>query len=517
MFWLGLLVVIFQSLSLTDGAFFYTLDDPYIHLALAEEILRGNYGVNPDETASPSSSILFPLLLTGLLALGLGDLAPLVLNAVAASVTIWLVSGVFFSSAFSPKSWWQFAGAVLMLPFLILAINLIGLTMTGMEHSLHVLASVSIILAMSQLDDGRPPSPWLLSGILFAPLLRFEGIALAIPALLTLLLSRRLLAVAVMTGSLVLALTVYVVLMTRLGLPALPSSVLTKSSISAAAIDRDILDLLEGIARTARDGLMNRGGALIGVSLALLILATSYGHKAARVPWRTVGVGSVAILAHIAAGNYGWFDRYEIYIIAIALVALLIAWSDALRSEDQSPLLKVLGLGTCLAIISVPYVYTLYRTPKASENIYAQQYQMHRFSAQFFSLPVAVNDLGYVSYRNDVPVLDLWGLGSEKARIMNSDGNRSAEDLRALTSDVGSVYAMIYSGWFEGDVPDEWCHIATLQTPQVSAAGAEVDFYLIAGERQDQMESALMLFSETLPPVSRLAINDCFATPRGSN
>ncbi len=31
------------------GPFTYALDDPYIHLALAEEIARGHYGVNPGE------------------------------------------------------------------------------------------------------------------------------------------------------------------------------------------------------------------------------------------------------------------------------------------------------------------------------------------------------------------------------------------------------------------------------------------------------------------------------------
>mgnify|MGYP001017862235 CR=1 FL=1 len=44
------------------GFFFYTLDDPYIHLALAENILRGHYGINLDEPSSPSSSIVYPFL-----------------------------------------------------------------------------------------------------------------------------------------------------------------------------------------------------------------------------------------------------------------------------------------------------------------------------------------------------------------------------------------------------------------------------------------------------------------------
>src|SRR5262245_18537055 len=50
-------------LVLNEGHLVYNLDDPYIHLALAENIARGQYGVNLEEVSAPSSSILWPLLL----------------------------------------------------------------------------------------------------------------------------------------------------------------------------------------------------------------------------------------------------------------------------------------------------------------------------------------------------------------------------------------------------------------------------------------------------------------------
>ena len=37
---------------------------PYIHLALSEGIARGHYGINAAEAASPSSSVLWPYLLS---------------------------------------------------------------------------------------------------------------------------------------------------------------------------------------------------------------------------------------------------------------------------------------------------------------------------------------------------------------------------------------------------------------------------------------------------------------------
>ena len=73
----------------------YTLDNPYIHLSLAENLLRGHYGVNVDEVASPSSSILYPFLLAGTLAFGLGGIAPLFLNTLGAIGVSWLIAGFF--------------------------------------------------------------------------------------------------------------------------------------------------------------------------------------------------------------------------------------------------------------------------------------------------------------------------------------------------------------------------------------------------------------------------------------
>ncbi len=47
-------IVILASIYLCDGRLIYTLDDPYIHLKVAQTILRGGYGINFSEYASPS-------------------------------------------------------------------------------------------------------------------------------------------------------------------------------------------------------------------------------------------------------------------------------------------------------------------------------------------------------------------------------------------------------------------------------------------------------------------------------
>ena len=53
------LVELVALLSLNGGKLVYTLDDPYIHFALAENLINGHYGVNSTENSAPSSSVIW--------------------------------------------------------------------------------------------------------------------------------------------------------------------------------------------------------------------------------------------------------------------------------------------------------------------------------------------------------------------------------------------------------------------------------------------------------------------------
>jgi len=56
-------ILFLAILKLNHGTFTYSLDDPYIHLALSDQIRHGHYGISAGHHAAPSSSILFPFLL----------------------------------------------------------------------------------------------------------------------------------------------------------------------------------------------------------------------------------------------------------------------------------------------------------------------------------------------------------------------------------------------------------------------------------------------------------------------
>jgi hypothetical protein len=136
---------------------------------------------------------------------------------------------------------------------------------------------------------------------------------------------------------------------------------------------------------------------------------------------------------------------------------------------------------------------------------------MHRFATQFMPYPVAVNDLGYVSYGNDLYVLDLWGLGNDEARRMtHSTDGPAPGDLALLAARRGVVFAMLYSEWFQNGLPAQWCRMARMTTlPRVTAGGDTVDFYLIDPHYHAEMAATLDRFALQLPAGTRLEKRAC--------
>ncbi|MEN8216935.1 MAG: hypothetical protein ABFS56_11305 [Pseudomonadota bacterium] len=153
---------------LNNGKLVYTLDDPYIHLALAENIAKGHYGINLNEFSAPSSSIIWPFLLA---MLSIGDYMPLIINFFAATTTLFLFSKIMIS-AFSPSEAKQYLVICLIVIMLIPASNLIGLVFTGMEHSLQVFLAILLVFGLIRELKTKTVAWWLLVAIICGPLVR---------------------------------------------------------------------------------------------------------------------------------------------------------------------------------------------------------------------------------------------------------------------------------------------------------------------------------------------------------
>lgn len=502
------ILLIYAALMLTDGRLIYTLDDPYIHLAVAESILDGEYGINPGEFASPSSSILYPFLLALGLRAGGGEVLPLVLSVPFSLAATWMLAGFVWRALDQDSSRLAVFVAIFLGPLIGLATNAIALPMTGMEHSIHVFATILALTGLHRLSvdpSGRSSLTAVILGTLLCATIRFEGLALAV-SMLGALFAFGLRWQAIMTGSVaLLVLGSYAMTINALGLPIFPSSVMTKSDIAAQAGDGNAFGIVAGLVVNSWNSLNSRWGLLLAVaSVILLAAALTQGPEERR---RRVFLLTVAFVlcAHIAAGRYGWFGRYEVYVVAAMLLGLF----AIVRSLPKTAA-TVLAAPILLLIVGAPYAWTTLKTPAASANIYQQQYQMHRFVQEFFPKRVAVNDLGFVAFGNDNYVLDLWGLGSEEARRLSSNNQWTPDLLRQITQRHDITYSMIYTDWFR-QVPTGWCHVANLVTSQVTSARDTVSFYLIQPDREEEMRVALRAFAAELPSGARLDIFDCEA------
>ena len=157
------------------------------------------------------------------------------------------------------------------------------------------------------------------------------------------------------------------------------------------------------------------------------------------------------------------------------------------------------------AIASNSYLAVFLITPFVSHNIYAQQYQMHRFAQQYYQQPVAVNDLGLLSYQNPHYVLDLWGLASKEALAFRQTSD-NLEWMHQLVEQSDIDLVMIYPSWFEKEgkrLPVKWKKLATLKiNGGINFLSNNVNFYCI--DNCDELTQKLQSFAIDLPPASIL-------------
>ncbi|MCD4686874.1 MAG: hypothetical protein K8S97_13160 [Anaerolineae bacterium] len=490
-------------LQINEGHLMYSLDDPYIHLAVAEEITQGGYGINSTAYSSPSSSVVWPLLLTPFVWLGLDLIAPLLLTALAACLTVWLYVDLFFTALDQKPSFYQrrFALLLAILIGLLLFTNVVGLAFTGMEHSAHLLLAVAVLWGLVRERDSGQIVPGLAVALVLGPLIRYEQLALTIPALALLFLRghrRPALILGVLT---ILPLLAFSGFLVALDLSPMPSSVMVKSASVAGHSS------LDALLHQFRQNLTEDEGQSL-LALITLLLAYVLAVPRTRRDWPLALWAAAAGFLHLVFGRNGWFARYEIYIWTTLVFSVLIVarplWNRALARYNAAALLLALSPAMLLFSHAFDYPLALGMTHYATNNVYQQQYQMHRFATEFYQGPVAVNDLGWVAYRNDHYVLDLWGLGLHEAyEHRQRDDNPRWMDELAAEHDV--QLAMIYMDWFDA-IPDHWIPLAELRLGriQVTAAGKVIVFYALDPAAVPRIQTALDAFAADLPATAEL-------------
>ena len=489
---LPVLIMYLLILNLSGNNFTYSLDDPYIHLTLARNILHGTYGINLGEYAAPSSSILWPFLLAPFSILGdFFEYIPLIINFLC-------IAGLAYC-IFLAFSEIKFIHRVVLIFLILLSLNAYGLAFTGMEHNLQLLLVAMIILPFLRNQSEETTPFYQILAIILLPLVRYEGMAISLPVILTLYAK----------GDKKTAITTAMVLFGVVGgfslflyshdLGFLPSSVLAKTTRNG------IFSFLGSVITNQEE----YGFLIIPVSIVVSLL------------WKKSRFWAIAVLLatflHYTFGKNGWYGRYETYyLLFFILISIRVALNYSLNIFPHVLFLPLMFLGLIECTTG---------TPLAASNINNEQAQTAAI-ARMLGEPVAVNDLGLVSLRSGSYVLDLWGLGSIEAlnyrknfvdenwteSLLNKSPHKNKDSsnwIELLMNKKNVKYAFVYDEWFPAK-PASWIKVGMLNLLQKTIIiNPHVALYATDAKAAEKLRAVLYVFSsQNKSSLVEIVIND---------
>ena len=469
--------LVIATLVLNGGPFIYALDDAYIHLDLADQMARtGLYGVNAGEVSAPSSSILWPVLLVPLAVTGLHPFLPLLLAGFFALAATGVLFNIVRHFKLRHETLLAVAAAV--------ALNLPGLALMGMEHTLQIFLTLLAVLGLLKALEGEKPRWWLWTVLILGPLVRYEN-ALVSAAVLGSLLwlghGRKALLCGIFVAGVMAAFSLFLV---HLGLDPFPASTYVKK----LRFGTDDFWVFWG--KSLLPVLVNPLALLLLLGALTLPFVTLLNWRTIRSPrWAVLAALSGVLALHIFLGRFSVLDtpRYEFY--ALAFVAPLLFWLFPHRLA--LPLLLVSAIPGTLC--------SLYDAPRAAHSIYLQQYQMQRLAQEFWQQPVAANDIGLVGYRNTHNVLDLVGLASKP--VLDAKRRHEQGWAARLVPEQNTGLVMVYEDWFPPETRQAWKPMGALVCTVCtkSVVNNRVLILLADPSKEQELRKALATWAVTLP------------------
>jgi len=509
-------VQLWQICRDTQFHFTYALDDPYIHLALAERMRHGLYGINAGEPASSASSILWPFLLLPFAGTRFYDFVPLIFNFVFGAMVAYLF-GALLDRCYPPKkiTLSQRGMVWLTAALMLLSTNLFGLTFMGLEHVLELLLCIACgWLVVFALEGERIPL-WCMASAALLPAVRYEGLLVTLAVVATLCVYRYLRQAAAVLIASLLPVVLFSLFLHHLGLPLLPLSVLVKGATITGSGDESKVAHLFLVAQNAlRDAFLQpeRGVILILAIIVLLLAIRMRRNLRAALTLLAVFCAS---MVQLLFGPFGWSYRYEVYIIGFVLPILVAAYAGQWAAHADTSTERALNnprpqpamLAAALCSLAWVYFNAFLCTPNSAQSIYRQQGQMARFTHDFYHGPVAINDMGMVAdHRSpDQYVLDFAALGSyEVFRVSREQRTPQYYAETAHRHHVGLV--MVYPEWIQA--PDEWRPVAKLceDDMRMGPANRRTMMYATRDSNMVEIMQALSAFRPTMPRGTTLDI-----------
>jgi hypothetical protein len=526
----GSLGMLLLCRHVTGGRIVYVIDDPAIHLSIARTLLHhGTWGVQPGVYQSASSAPLWDLLLAGAMwVTRMRDILPWLLNLFSGLWLIWAIGSrqrVLRPRLSAPLSVFATAGLVIVVLFMP------SLTMVGMEDLLYSAIVVQLVAWVHDWAVGRRTriptwAPYALAAL--AVVTRFETVWVVAGLGLGYLidgwvryprnhaaLARRVRAVLGLGVATAVPVALYAGFNRAMGQGFLPNSVLAKTIITG----QHHATLESGLTAQTFMNHLNSDAvvALLLIAAIAYLVAASPASRQSIVPAVTI---IVAILAHTAFDQYGYFERYQAYLIALGVYFVLSAAGEAMPDSIQdvaatphrSKAVAVIILAALL--ITPPRWNLMFLTPTSSDNTYQQRYQAALFVQRYYQgRPIATSELGYISLLHQGPITDLLGLADYEVlqhRKNGTDDQAFYADLARRREFPIAIYYPVTLSIFPNRTPPTWFLVASwnLHEKMVTAYDS-LQFWATSPSAARELRADLMDNSHRLPRHITQVLNTC--------
>jgi hypothetical protein len=517
LFWI-VLTIVFSSIAKDNGNIVYTLDDPYIHMAMAKNFSEhGVWGVTSYEFSSASSAPLWTLLLSLVYSVfGVSDLTPYILNVLFGILL--LFTAYFIMAKYSIKPLF----ILIALALIIFSMPLVPLIFSGQEHVMQVLIDLLFVyfgaLALSsQILTPKKLIPLLLLAA-SASFARYEGLFLVFAVAIVFILQRRWRDAGLIGLAGLLPIFIYGMISLAQGWFFLPSSIVLKGYLPQVM---DLNNIFQFFERRGHHIFSEHSITFLLIGSLIISLARFRKDNGLKEPEFINIIFVITAAFHILFGSFGWFFRYEAYLIPLGIVAITLGINTFLDTKkeplagttaespipDNTGIIKYAILVILLLVFLFPFFTrarnSLAVTPSATSNIHLQQYQMGLFLKKFYQgKTVAANDVGAINYLADIRCIDLYGIGTFQVANMQKMGKYNSYNLNTLVKMMNTSIAVVYDSWLirAGGIPPEWikCGEWKVRNRTVSAEDT-VAFYAIIPAEYPALIRNLRAFSQELP------------------
>jgi len=454
--WIAIFIPLNSSMNLNDGNIIYTLDDAYIHMAIAKHFAEdGVFGITKYKFTPSSSSPLWTLLLSFLYYLfGVSEITPFLMNFFFASSLIIILSFFLEHKGFSLIS------NTLILFAFIFFIPLPYLVLTGLEHILQIIISLILIITLidsiSRKDTHRlsinkfPLYIYITSFLLVST--RYEGLFLIGAISLFLLIRKEFLKSFLILISGALPVIIYGTISLSKGWYFIPNSILLKGkSFNPSSIKSILMFLYNGLRQT----IYNIHILVILISIFFLLLIIIRKYKATISKYTLASHFFIIVtLMHFLFAKTGLFLsinyqlRYDSYLIALGFISIL----------------------------SMPL-------PNWYENI-------------------LLNDIGGINFLTDIKCLDILGLSSKEPANLFLKKQMNTKNIEKLANSFNAKIAIVNNTILNiyGGVPKSWYLIGQWKIKKSVISPLDtISFYALSKTEIKKLRNSLKEFSKTLP------------------